>query len=251
MIELPLAVSAFIAGLLTFLAPCTLPLVPGYLTFISGVSADEMQDEKQLRHARKKIFLNGVMYVVGFSLVFIAFGTLVGFVGATLASLRLWLTRIGGMLIIVFGLYMLGAVRLPWLRREARFSLPLLERGKPINSLLLGSAFAFGWTPCVGPILGSILLMASTSTTVFQGLLLLLIFSLGLAIPFLLVALMVGRAMQVISRITPLLNAIYIIGGIFLVFLGILMATGNFAFLISYGYKFFKFIDYGRLLEYL
>ncbi len=251
MIELPLAVSAFIAGLLTFLAPCTLPLMPGYLSFISGVSAEEMKDEKQLRLARKKIFLNGVMYVVGFSVIFIVFGTLAGFAGTVLAPLRIWLSRIGGAFVIIFGLYMIGAVRLPFLARELQFRLPLLERGKPINSLILGMAFAIGWTPCVGPILASILLLASVSATAFQGLLLLFIFSLGLAIPFLLIAVGVSRAAHFISRITPLLNAVSIIGGIFLIGLGILLITGNFVLLISYGYRLFQFIEYERLLDYL
>ena len=251
MIELPLAISAFIAGLLTFLAPCTLPLVPGYLSFISGVSAAEMQDKERMRNARKKIFLNGVMYVVGFSIVFIIFGTFAGFAGSVLAPLRIWLTRIGGVLVIIFGLYMLGAVRLPILTRYVQFRLPFIERGKPVNSLALGAAFAFGWTPCVGPILASILLLASVSATAFQGFLLLLIFSLGLAIPFLLIALGVGRAVHVIARITPLLNAISVIGGLFLIALGVLLVSGNFVLLISYGFRFFQFIEYDRLLDYL
>lgn len=251
MIEFPLAVSAFIAGLLTFLAPCTLPLVPGYLSFISGVSAAEMQDKERMLGVRRKIFLNGLMYVVGFSIVFIVFGTLAGFVGTVLAPLRIWLARIGGAFIIIFGLYMVSAVRLPFLARELQFRLPLLERGKPINSLILGMAFAVGWTPCVGPILASILLLASVSATALQGLLLLLIFSLGLAVPFLLIAVGIGRAVHVISRITPLLNAISIIGGVFLIGLGVLLITGNFVLLISYGYRLFQFIEYERLLDYL
>lgn len=251
MIELPLAISAFIAGLLTFLAPCTLPLVPGYLSFISGVSAEEMKDEKQLRLARKKILLNGLMYVIGFSAVFIFFGALAGFISVSLAPLRIWLTRIGGAFVIIFGLYMLGAVRLPFLAKEVQFRFPLMQRGKPVNSMLLGAAFAVGWTPCVGPILASILLLATVSNTAFQGFQLLLIFSLGLAIPFLLIALGISHAAHVISRITPLLNAISIIGGLFLIGLGILLITGNFVLLISYGYSIFRFIEYERLLDYL
>lgn len=251
MIELPLAISAFIAGLLTFLAPCTLPLVPGYLSFISGVSAAEMQDEKHYRLARRKIFLNGVMYVIGFSVVFIIFGTLAGFLGSVLAPARLWLARIGGAFIILFGLFMLGALRLPFLMKDLQFRTSFLERGKPINAFILGAAFASGWTPCIGPILASVLLLASVSTTAFQGMMLLVIFSLGLAIPFLAIAYGVGRAMNFISRIKPLLNVISIIGGIFLIGLGVLLITGNFVLLISYGYWLFQFIEYERLLDYL
>lgn len=251
MIELPLAISAFIAGFLTFLAPCTLPLVPGYLSFISGVSVDEVRDARRLKHARKKILLNGLMYVIGFSFIFIFFGTLAGFIGTALAPLRIWLARLGGALVILFGFYMLGAVRLPFLAKEVGFRFPLLERGKPINSMLLGAAFAVGWTPCVGPILASILFLTAASATAFQGFLLLLIFSLGLAIPFLLVAVGIGHAAQVLSRLTPLLNAISIIGGVFLIGLGVLLITGNFVLLISYGYSIFRFIEYERLLDYL
>lgn len=251
MIELHLAVSAFIAGILTFLAPCTLPLVPGYLSLISGVSTDETEDEEKLSGARRTIFLNGLMYVIGFSAVFIFFGTLAGFAGAALAPWRLWLTRIGGAFVIFFGLFMLGAVRFQFFIKERQLRIPLLAKGKLSNSLILGSAFGFGWTPCVGPILASILLLASTTATVFEGALLLFIFSLGLAIPFLLIALGIGRAVEVIRRITPLLNAINVIGGIFLIFLGILLITGKFTLLISYGYRLFQFINYERLLDYL
>jgi len=250
--EFSLVIPAFIAGVLTFLAPCTLPLVPGYLSFISGVSAEEMKDEATARRARRKIFLNGVMYVVGFSLIFILFGTLAGFLGAALAPLKIWVARIGGAFVIIFGLFMIGLVRPRFLMRERQFHIPFLTQGgKPVNSFILGVIFAFGWTPCVGPILGSILLLASTSVTALQGALLLFVFSMGLAIPFLLIALGIGSAIHAISRITPLLNAISVIGGIFLIGLGILLITGNFSLLISYGYRIFRFIEYERLLDYL
>lgn len=251
MITLPLGLAAFVAGLLTFLAPCTLPLVPAYLSFISGVSAEKIEDEAAYMRVRKKIFINGLMYVIGFSAVFIVFGTLAGIIGITLAPIRLWLARIGGGFVIIFGLFMMGALRLPFLARERTLRFKFLETGKPLNSFILGSAFAFGWTPCVGPILGSILLLASTATTVLQGSLLLFIFSLGLAVPFLLIALGVASASRIIGRITPLLNIISFIGGIFLVLLGILLLTGNFTLLISYGYRIFRFINYEKILDYL
>lgn len=252
MIELPLIISAFIAGLLTFLAPCTLPLIPGYLSFISGVSAEEMQDGEKLKRARRKVILNGVMYMVGFSAIFIFFGAVVGFAGTALGPFRLWLARIGGAFVILFGLMMLGAIRMPaFAAKERQPKIPFFEQGKPLSSLILGAAFAFGWSPCIGPILASILFLAATSTTVFQGAFLLFIFSLGLAVPFLLVAVGIGSAMKAIRHITPLLNAVTIIGGLFLTFLGVLLITGNFAILISWGYRLLQFINYERLLEYL
>lgn len=251
--ELPLFISAFLAGILTFLAPCTLPLVPGYLGFISGVSLDDLKDPAKNRQAGRKIFLNGLFFTAGFAAVFILLGTLIGFIGASiLAPYRIWLGRIGGIFVIIFGLFMLNVLKLPFLAREAKFKTPaLFERGRPVNSFILGSAFAFGWTPCVGPILGSVLLLASTSSTALQGAVLLSVFSAGLAVPFLLLAAGIGSAAKFIGKISGFLNAVSVIGGIFLIFLGVLLLTGNMAFLISWGYRLFQFINYDRLLDYL
>ena len=236
--DVSLIISAFIAGVFTFLAPCTLPLVPGYLGFISG---------------GRKVFLNGFFFVLGWSAVFILLGTLIGFVGAAfLAPYRWWLGRIGGVFVIIFGLYMLKVAKIPFLQRELKFHPPVFfERGKLLNSFILGSAFAFGWTPCVGPILGSILLLTSTSATALQGAFLLAVFSAGLAMPFLAIALAIGSAARFIKRISGYLDIVSVVGGIFLVFLGVLLISGNMAFLISWGYYLFRFINYDRLLDYL
>lgn len=250
--DFALIIPAFIAGVLTFLAPCTLPLVPGYLGFISGASLEDLKDPLRAGTAKKKVFLNGLAFVVGWSLVFIVFGTLAGFLGAALVPYRVWIGRIGGAFVILFGLFMLNILKLPFLARERRLKIPsLFKRGKPINSLILGTAFGVGWTPCVGPILGSILLLASTSTTAFQGGLLLAIFSAGLAIPFLAIALGIGSAAQFLSRIARYLNFVSVVGGLFLIGLGILLITNNMGLLISYGYQLFQFINYDRLLDYL
>lgn len=251
--DISLIIPAFIAGVLTFLAPCTFPLVPGYLGFISGASLEDLKDPEKAKKARWKIFLNGLFFMVGFSTVFIVLGTLVGFIGATfLAPYRLWLGRIGGVFVIIFGLFMLNVLKIPFLMREKQFKAPaIFKQGKPTNSFILGSAFAFGWTPCVGPILGSILLLASTSTSALQGALMLTIFSLGLAIPFLLIAIGIGSASRYVKNISKYLNIVSIIGGVFLIFLGVLLVSGNIGLLISYGYKIFQFINYDRLLDYL
>lgn len=251
--DFSLTIPAFIAGMLTFLAPCTLPLVPGYLGFISGASLDDLKDPEKANRARWKIFFNGFFFMLGFSAVFIILGTLVGFIGATLlVPYRLWLGRIGGIFVIVFGLFMLNVLKIPFLAREKQWKAPaLFERGKPINSFILGSAFAFGWTPCVGPILGSILLLASTSTSALQGALMLTIFSAGLAVPFLLIAIGIGSASRNIQNISKYLKVVSIIGGVFLIFLGVLLVSGNIGLLISYGYRLLQFINYDRLLDYL
>lgn len=251
--DLSLIIPTFIAGILTFLAPCTLPLVPGYLGFISGSSLDDLNDPTKSKKARWNIFLNGLFFMVGFSAVFIIMGTLVGFIGATLlAPYRIWLARIGGIFVIIFGLFMLNVVKIPFLMAEKQIQAPaLFKRGKPTNSFILGSAFAFGWTPCVGPILGSVLLLASTSTTALQGGLLLSVFSAGLAIPFLLIAIGIGSAPRYVQNISKYLNIISVVGGVFLIFLGVLLATDNVGVLISYGYKVLQFINYDALLDYL
>lgn len=251
--DFSLIVPAFIAGILTFLAPCTLPLVPGYLGFISGSSLEDLKDPEKSKKARWKIFLNGFFFMLGFSAVFIIMGTLVGFVGATLlAPYRLLLGRIGGVFVIIFGLFMLSALKIPFLMKEKQLKAPaLFKQGKPANSFILGSAFAFGWTPCVGPILGSVLLLASTSTTALQGGLMLTVFSSGLAVPFLLIAAGIGSASAYITKLSKYLNIISIIGGIFLIFLGILLFTNKLGIWIAYFYQFFGFINYESLLDYL
>lgn len=244
--------ASFIAGILTFLAPCTLPLVPAYLGFISGVSTEDLEDPEKAKGARRKIFLNGFFFIMGFSLVFILFGTLAGVIGQGLVPYRIWLTRIGGILVILFGLFMLGVFNLSFLQVDKRIKMPKwLKVGKPTTSITIGAAFAFGWTPCVGPILGSILLLSSTSGSALQGAIMLSVFSFGLAIPFLLVALGYSHATKYINQISKYLKWVSIVGGVFLVLLGILLLTNNFSLLIQYGYQIFSFINYEGLLDYL
>lgn len=242
--------AAFIAGLLTFLAPCTLPLVPAYLGFISGVSSKDLENPETARQARRKIFLNGIFFILGFSLVFIAFGTLAGVLGQGLVPYRIWLTRIGGVLVILFGLFMLGAFNISFLQVDKRLKMPsFLKVGKPSSSLAIGSAFAFGWTPCVGPILGSILLLASTEGSALTGAFLLTVFSSGLAIPFLLVAFGFSHATKYINKISKYLKWTSMVGGVFLILLGILLLTNNFSLLVQYGFQLFGFLNYEALLN--
>lgn len=261
---LPLAIPAFIAGILMFLAPCTLPLVPGYLSFISGVPLKDLDKGTVPSGLRARVLYNGLGFVIGFSLIFIALGLAAGFGGAQLVMYRAVLAQIGGALVILFGLFMLHVIDIPFLQREARLQLPasnasrsdagwprLFKPGNPLNAGILGATFALGWTPCIGPILGTILLFASTTATAGQGAVLLAIFSLGLAVPFLLVAAATGAAMHLIARFRGTLTVINVIGGIFLITLGVLMLFNESGILIQYGYKWFSFIGYERLLDYL
>ena len=250
-----LIIPAFIAGLFTFLAPCTLPLVPAYLGFISGVSTDDLKDPKKVGTVRRKIFFNGVLYVLGFSLVFIVLGSLFGLGGSALVQYRVLLSRVGGIFVIIFGLYMVGAAKLPifrFLQSEKRINVASwLKPGSPSSSLIFGATFAFGWTPCVGPILGSILLLASSSATVASGAFLLAVFSFGLALPFLLIAAGVGHAAQYIKKISRYLEIISIIGGVFLIILGYLVLTDQLQIWFGVVYQWFSFINYESLLDFL
>lgn len=254
MIEIGFIISAFVAGVLMFLAPCTLPIVPAYLGFISGVSLPKLAklEGKERTKAQRRIFLNGVAFVVGFTLVFVFFGTLAGLLGQALADVRIWMTRISGVLVILFGLFMLGVFKIPFLQVERRIRIPsFLTIGSPATSLGIGGAFAFGWTPCIGPILASILFLASSSATALQGGFLLFVFSLGLAVPFLLVAGLTSYASTFIERGGKYLNLVSIIGGVFLIGLGVLLVSDNFGLTIQYGYKLLDFLNYDQLLDYL
>lgn len=251
-ISIGLAVASFVAGLLTFLAPCTLPLVPAYLGFISGVDNKALADPTRTLEAKRKILRNGAAFILGFSLVFVLFGVLAGFAGTALAPYRLWLARVGGILIIIFGLFMLGAFNISFFAREKRIPIPeWLSLGKPSTSLFIGGTFALGWTPCVGPVLGSILLLAGTSSTALEGGVMLAIFSLGLSIPFLIISALFSKATIYINKISHSLRWISIVGGSFLILLGLLLATDNFGLTIEYGYRLFEFLEYDRLLNYL
>lgn len=246
-----LILPAFVAGMLTFLAPCTLPLVPGYLAFISGVSLHELQQngKKQLR---SRVFTNGLWYVLGFSLVFIILGSVFGSVGGLLAPHRLLLARLGGIIIIFFGFYLIGLVRLPAFLGEYKIHVErFLRPGHKTSSFLFGATFAFGWTPCIGPILGSVLLLASQSATAGRGAFLLFIFSLGLAIPFLILAWGVAGAAHWLHRFNKSLRVISIIGGVLLIFLGVLLLTDNFYYWLQLAYRLFGFIRYDSLLQYM
>ncbi len=260
--DLTLVIPTFIAGVLTFLAPCTLPLVPGYLGFISGVSTAELTKCIECKTAKRKILMNGFLYVLGFSTIFILFGLLFGLGGAALFKYKAMLTRIGGLFVIIFGLYMMQIFeRIPVIKSSKLYKLLNQERaiqvhhkikpGTPLSSFIFGATFAFGWSPCVGPILGTVLTLAYSTATLLQGAFLLFIFSMGLGIPFLLVALVIGSATQYINWLNKHLSKISFIGGVFLVLLGILLLTDSFNLWTVYAYKALHFINYDKLLNHL
>lgn len=238
--SLAITISSFIAGVFTFFAPCTLPLVPAFLAIISGIKGS---DPLLLIPYRWRIFKNAIFYVLGFSLIFILFGVSFAFVSQAL-GLKDWFQRIGGVMVILFGLVLAGWLKLPEGVRYLSFKVPdpLLQKASFLNSFLLGALFAIGWSPCVGPLLGSVLLLASTSNTVFEGTFLLIIFSLGLSLPFLLTALFIGKAFSAFRKSGRIIKAINKIAAMFLVFIGILFAVGRFEIfhnlLLLYFYRF-------------
>lgn len=239
-----------------FLAPCTLPLVPGYLAFISGVSLHDANKNKETAlYVRKRILWNALFYVLGFSLVFILLGTLLSVLGRLgLGNYRFYLQKISGGVIMLLGLYMTHLFDLPFFRflntdRHFTFTQKLAP-GKPFSSFLFGATFALSWSPCIGPILGSILLLASSSATILEGILLLAVFSLGLAVPFFLVAVAMSQATKVIRRISKYMGAISIGGGILIAILGFLVLTGTISAWTGFFYRLFSFIRYESLLNY-
>jgi len=242
------AISAFIAGLLMFLAPCTLPLVPAYLAFISGVKQDEVKNNKT---ARRKIRLNAISFVLGFSVIFISFGILAGFFGSFVGPYRVLLSQIGGAFIIIFGLMMLDIIHFVPLARDHKMKLPkFIKPGEPKSAFLIGSIFALGWTPCVGPVLASILLLATTKATIFSGALLLALFSAGLAVPFIATAMLYARAGNLIAKYSKVSRFVSIFGGILLIGIGLLLLSDNFGLTIQYGFRIMEFFGLGNFLEY-
>jgi len=245
-VTLALAVSSFFAGLLMFLAPCTLPLVPAYLAFISGVR----HAEADTKAARRKIVINGLAFIVGFTVIFTLFGILAGFFGGFIGSFRGILTQVGGAFIIIFGLMMLNVIKIAPLMSDHKLQLPsFIVPGKPASAFLIGSVFALGWTPCVGPVLASVLLLATTSTTAWSGGLLLLIFSLGLAIPFLLTSVLYAQATRTIHQYAWVSTWVSRVGGVFLILIGVLLLTGHFGSLAAYGYKIFDSLGFSGLFD--
>lgn len=248
---LALAPAAFLAGILMFLAPCTLPLVPGYLAFIAGVPEKDIS-KATFSEARVRVMRNAVFFVVGFSLVFIVLGLFAGSIGFVLGPWRPYISRAAGIIIIIFGLTMLGFVRIHALLAERRLRMPkALVVGRPESSFLIGALFALGWTPCIGPILGTVLLFASTSSTAGQGALLLALFSLGLGIPFLLTAFVIGTAGKVFMRMQGALDVVSKIAGAGLVLFGVCMLAGSMDFITVWATHLFSALGYDSLLNYL
>jgi cytochrome c-type biogenesis protein len=218
---------AFTAGLLSFLSPCVLPLIPSYVTFITGMSLDEVQS------ARRTALVHSLLFIVGFTLIFLALGATASVLGRMLLSAREWISRIGGALIILFGLYLLGTFNVQALGQERRVHLATKPMGY-LGTVLVGVAFGAGWTPCIGPILGSILIYTSNAADLGRGLVLLLMYSLGLAIPFLVAALAINRFLAAFTHFRSAMIWVNRIAGVLLILIGALLLTNYFTVLAAY-----------------
>ncbi len=231
MANLPLPLAAFTAGLVSFLSPCVLPLVPGYVSLISGAGVDELKSREDA--LLSKLMLNSVAFILGFSIVFITLGAISTEVGQLLARYKAVLSQIAGVVIIIFGLHLTGAFRINFLLADKR--LHGVKGGSTAwGAFVIGFAFAFGWTPCVGPILAVILGFASEQDSVFKGILLLAIYSMGLAVPFLLAAFLIERFLKFYNRFKFFMHAIEVSSGVLLILLGILLVFGRFTMISNY-----------------
>lgn len=239
---------AFIAGLASFLSPCVFSLVPAYIGYLGGRTAAGSQSS---RHGQWVAFSHGLVFVLGFSVIFISLGFGASAIGNLLYDARYWLGRIGGVVVIVFGLHMTGIIRIPFLEYDLRpQSMPDRNQGY-VASFLMGIFFSAGWSPCVGPILGSILTLSLSSGSPMQGVLLLTVYSAGLAIPFLIASLEIGLVTTALRRYGKVMHYVEVGMGVILIGVGVLMLSGQFARIAAASADFFSYYDeqlLGRLL---
>ena len=239
--------AAFIAGLLSFISPCVLPLIPGYLSFVSGVSLDEMRGGAAAVTAgggtmaavavapavQRRVIITSLAFILGFSLVFVALGASATYLGSFLMERLTLLGKIAGVVIIIFGLHTMGVLRIGWLYKEKRFN----SSARPttlFGAMLVGIAFAFGWTPCIGPILAAILTVAAGEETVGEGIRLLAVYSAGLAIPFLMTAMAINSFFTAFAKIRRHYHAIEIASGLLMVAIGVLIFTNRFTIIAQW-----------------
>jgi len=224
---------ALTAGLISFLSPCVLPLIPSYLAFITGISLEELSAQENLKKVRMAVIGNSLLFISGFSSIFIALGASATYIGSFLQEYIRWFEIAGGAVVVILGLHFAGVFKLKFLERERKFRL----KSKPLGLLgtfVVGMAFGAGWTPCVGPILGSILTLAATTQNVARGIVLLLFYSLGLGIPFLLAGVLIHKFFEYFKRVRRYFRIITAAGGVLLVVVGILLISGYFTAMFAY-----------------
>jgi len=225
--------AAFLAGLLSFLSPCVLPLVPSYLMYITGLSLNQLTDSVERHRERTTIVVNALLFIIGFSLVFIAFGASASLVGRMLTDYQQLIRQVGGVFVILFGLYLMGILKLRFLMSEKRIHL----RSRPAGyagSLLIGATFAAGWTPCVGPVLGTMLMYASTTDTLADGVTLLAFYSFGLGLPLFAAAIGMDRFLAGFKHFRGYVGVMSSISGVFLVIFGLAIYSDSLTLITSF-----------------
>jgi cytochrome c-type biogenesis protein len=227
----PSFLAAFAAGLLSFISPCVLPLIPGYLSYISGLTLDEMQGTGtstiSAGQARRRVLVASIFFILGFSFVFISFGAAASALGQYMLQRQRLFAKVAAVIVILFGLHTMGVLRIGWLYSEKRVQVDRKPKGA-FGAFFVGLAFAFGWTPCIGPILAGILAIAGAQQTVGQGIRLLAVYSLGLGIPFLLTALAINQFFSAFARIRKHYHAIEVGSGLLLCGIGVLIFFDKF-----------------------
>jgi len=230
--------AAFLAGLISFVSPCVLPIVPGYLSFISGANLNQLRQGEAPRGLATQVGITSLAFVLGFSTVFVSLGAAATLVGYFLQQYKRELGIVGGVVIIVLGLHTAGVLKIKWLLYEKRADVKTKPLGL-LGAYVVGLAFAFGWTPCIGPILGAILLVASQQDTVGKGVLLLSFYSLGLGVPFILSGLAINRFFAASSGLKKHMHAVEVAAGVLLVGVGLLLVTGQLSLIARYMSRFF------------
>jgi cytochrome c-type biogenesis protein len=229
--SLPLPLAAFLAGILSFLSPCVLPLVPGYVSLISGATVEDLQTDS--RRMLGTVMLHSLTFIAGFSVVFIALGAVATGVGQLANQYHNVLAKVAGIIVIVFGLHLTGLLKIKALYADKRLH-EVKGGASAWGSFAVGFAFAFGWTPCIGPILATILVFAGAQETVFKGVLLLAVYSMGLAVPFLLTSLGVDRFLAFYTRFRRHLHTVEVVSGVLLIAVGVLIFMNNLRILSGY-----------------
>lgn len=224
---------AFVAGLLSFLSPCVLPLIPSFITYITGLSFADLQAEHPTHKVRQQTIIHTLLFIAGFTVVFVLLGASATFIGGLLQEHMKTVRQVGGVLIVLFGIHLTGVIPIKFLLGEKRVTVHNKPAGY-VGSFLVGLAFAAGWTPCIGPILASILMVAAAEETVLQGIALLLTYSMGLAIPFFLAALAMHQFLVVFNRFKKYIRIFEIVTGVFLVVVGVMVFTNYLTVLSRY-----------------
>jgi cytochrome c-type biogenesis protein len=234
--EAPQTISLFIAfsaGFLSFVSPCVLPLVPSYVSYITGLSLTELTSQEESRRVRWITLHNSLLFIVGFSIVFIAFGASATFIGQIFLNHQSLIRKIGGILIVIFGLVIMGAFKIPFLMSYKQYQFSQRPAGA-LGTILVGVAFAAAWTPCVGPILGTILLYASTTGSMADGIQLLTVYSLGLGLPLLVTSLAINSFLASFQKFRKYLWVVTMVSGIFLIMIGIMIFSNSFSLLTAW-----------------